>query len=316
VARVRRLLNTKKVGHGGTLDPLATGVLPIAVGRATRLLQYLPARKAYQAVIRFGITTSTDDLEGEVLTTCDARHLQPADVEAMLPDFIGTINQTPPMYSAVQIDGQRLYDLARRGKKVEIPTRQVVINQLAVLGWDAARSPHDPSDLVLPELVLSIDCGPGTYIRSLARDMGERLGTGATLAQLSRTASSGFDISGSISLEALEQSLAEETFMPHEVGNAVRQLAAIALPPDLAHRWCMGQKLSLTEAGIVGLSPQQKTTCEPSPPWHPLRVLAADTEKFLGIGEIRTLPKVAEDGSILEELGNVLAPKMVFAAID
>ncbi|MBD0336189.1 MAG: tRNA pseudouridine(55) synthase TruB, partial [Cyanobacteria bacterium Co-bin13] len=123
VARVRRLLQTKKVGHGGTLDPAAQGVLPIAVGRATRLLPYLASGKAYQAVIRFGLITATDDLEGDILHQQPAPDLSLAQIQAVLPQFLGQIEQVPPRYSAIQVDGQRLYDLARKGQAVEAPLR-------------------------------------------------------------------------------------------------------------------------------------------------------------------------------------------------
>ena len=201
VARVRRLLNTRKVGHGGTLDPLATGVLPLAIGRATRLLQYLPASKSYRAVIRLGMTTTTDDLEGEVLTQRSAAHLRLSDVEAVLPQFVGTLSQTPPMYSAIQVQGKRLYDLARQGKTVDVPTRQIVVHQLTPIEWCSDQSEQRPEQQ--PELTLEVDCGPGTYIRSLARDLGEALGTGATLAELTRTHSSGFSLADSLTLEVL-----------------------------------------------------------------------------------------------------------------
>lgn len=303
VARVRRLLNTKKVGHGGTLDPLATGVLPLAVGRATRLLQYLPASKSYRAIIRFGVTTTTDDLAGEVLTHCNAAHLQLSDIEALLPQFIGTLSQTPPMYSAIQVQGKRLYDLARQGKTVDVPVRQIVVHQLTPVEWRPKKQ---------PELAVEVDCGPGTYIRSLARDLGEALGTGATLAQLTRTHSSGFNLSDSLTLEALEQAIATESFTPNAVGKAVEQLEAIALSPPLARRWCQGQKLALTESGIIGLSDNQRFIQVPSPPWQPLRILNGVTQDFLGIGEIRALPKISDEGTALKELSNILAAKMVF----
>ena len=311
VARVRRLLNTRKVGHGGTLDPLATGVLPIAVGRATRLLQYLSASKSYRAVIRFGITTTTDDLEGEVLTQCSAAHLQLSDVEAVLPQFVGTLSQTPPMYSAIQVGGKRLYDLARQGKTVDVPTRQIVVHQLTLVDWCPSKQPEQQ-----PELTLEVDCGPGTYIRSLARDLGETLGTGATLTQLTRTHSSGFGLSDSMTLEGLAQVIAAETFTPYPAGEAVVHLAAIALSPSLARRWCMGQRLALTEPGITG------------PKNQPLRIINAVTREFLGIGEIKAMPKSpknseattsnegSDEGTALTELSDVLAPKMVFSAID
>ena len=311
VARVRRLLNTRKVGHSGTLDPLATGVLPIAVGRATRLLQYLSASKSYRAVIRFGVTTTTDDLEGEVLTHRSVTHLQLSDIEAVLPQFVGTLSQTPPMYSAIQVQGKRLYDLARQGKTVDVPTRQITVHQLTLVDWCSDKQPKQQ-----PELTLDVDCGPGTYIRSLARDLGEALGTGATLAQLTRTHSNGFGLSDSMTLEALAQAIAADTFMLYPAGKTVVHLAAIALSPPLAHRWCMGQRLALTEPGVTG------------PKNQPLRIINAVTREFLGIGEIRAMPnspkdreatasnEASDEGTALTDLSDVLAPKMVFSAID
>lgn len=312
VARVRRLLDTQKVGHGGTLDPLATGVLPIAVGRATRLLQYLPASKSYRALIRFGVTTTTDDLEGEVLTQCSAAHLQLSNVEAVLPQFVGNLSQTPPMYSAIQVGGKRLYDLARQGKTVEVPTRQITVHQLTPVEWCPGQGPEQQ-----PELALEVDCGPGTYIRSLARDLGEAVGTGATLAQLTRTHSNGFSLSDSMTLEELAQAIAEETFMPYPAGKAVVHLAAIALSPSLARRWCMGQRLARSEPGII-----EPGKIEPKN--QPLRIINAVTREFLGIGEIRAVPKNLKDseailsdaGTALTDLSDILAPKMVFSAID
>ena len=324
VARVRRLLQTKKVGHGGTLDPLATGVLPIAVGRATRLLQYLPEHKAYRAVIRFGVTTTTDDLEGEVAAEKPAAHLQRSDVEAVLPRFIGTLNQTPPMYSAIQVDGKRLYDLARRGKAVEVPTRQVTIDRLMPREWQSAQH---------PELTVDVDCGAGTYIRSLARDIGVAVGTGATLAQLTRTHSSGFNLSGSVTLEGLEAAIAQKTFEPCVAAGAVLHLQAIALAPTLSLRWRMGQKIALTEAGIEGLTEAQRFTnfqVAPELVPDPVRVMDASTEDFLGIGEIRSVPTITSapaitsaiaDGATTDTsersptVGNILAPKMVFLPV-
>ena len=299
VARVRRLLNTKKVGHGGTLDPLATGVLPIAVGRATRLLQFLPEQKAYRAVIRFGLTTTTDDLEGEVLTRRSAAQLQRSAIEAILPKFIGPLSQRPPMYSAVQVKGKRLYKLARQGKTVEIPSRQITVHRLTIRQWLAGPQ---------PELILDIDCGPGTYIRSLARDLGAAAGTGATLAYLLRTHSSGFDLDKSTTLEALEQVIASSTFVPVPAGNAVQHLEAITLSSAFSRRWRMGQKLPLTAMTALSEAVLSK------PSGSAVRVTTDATGEFLGIGEIRlvsplpsALPAPADS--------KVLAPKMVFLPI-
>ncbi len=305
VARVRRLLNTKKVGHGGTLDPLATGVLPLAVGRATRLLQYLPEGKAYRATVRFGVVTATDDLEGEVVQQKSAGHLTRQAVEAVLPQFVGTLEQVPPMYSAIQVEGKRLYDLARKGKTVEVPVRQVVIHSLKVQDWQSGEQ---------PELTLEVCCGAGTYIRSLARDLGEALGTGATLAGLVRSRSSGFDLSKSISLEALAAAIEEGTFEPEAAGKAVSHLDAIALPRDLARRWQLGQKLTTEE-----VSPYITPAIKKAEPLSPLRVMDAKANAFLGIGEFRDgLPTVvteamAEPADMASgPAPKIFAPKRVF----
>jgi len=141
VARLRKLLRLKRIGHGGTLDPAATGVLPIALGKATRLLQYLSHEKAYRARIRFGITTSTDDLEGEILTQRDASDLTLAEVQTALPQFVGKIEQIPPSYSAIQVGGKRLYELARAGQLVEAPLRQVEVHQIQILDWHPGELP-------------------------------------------------------------------------------------------------------------------------------------------------------------------------------
>lgn len=277
VARVRRLLRTKKVGHGGTLDPAATGVLPIAVGRATRLLSYLDTGKAYQAVIRFGVTTTTDDLEGEVVNQTPVPHLSQPQALAVLSQFLGQIQQVPPQYSAIQVNGRRLYDLARQGKTVEVPVRQVEVESITPLNWR-------PGDY--PELTVAIACGPGTYIRAIARDWGQALGTGATLANLIRTHSSGFDLTDSLSLEAIAAAMETDNLRLIEPGLALQHLPAIVLPPALAKRWCQGQKIPLDQP----------------PSAHPQYRVLADSDRFLGIAA----------GRALEADGILLVPKMVF----
>lgn len=294
VARTRRLLGTKKIGHGGTLDPLATGVLPLAVGRATRLLQYLPEGKAYRAVIRFGLITTTDDLEGNIVEQRAATELEAAAVEAVLPQFIGKIEQVPPMYSAIQVEGRRLYDLARAGKAVEVPKRVVTIEQLAAQSWKPGRQ---------PELTVDITCGAGTYIRSLARDLGEAVGTGATLAGLTRTYSSRFKIADSLTLKDLEAAITQGTFTPVSAGKAMEHLAAVTLPPDLARRWQLGQKLKITPDIPIPQSIDGGTH------YPPVRILEATTQTFLGISEIRSLPVDPSSG---ESASKILVPKRVF----
>lgn len=313
VAKLRRLLNTKKIGHGGTLDPKATGVLPVAVGKATKLLQYLPADKAYRAVVRFGVTTATDDLEGEVTTQRSVAQLSQETVEAALPQFVGTIAQVPPMYSAIQVDGKRLYNLARQGKSIEVPTRQVMIHRIQSRHWQLGEQPE-----LLPEITLDVSCGPGTYIRSLARDLGEAVGTGATLASLLRTRSSGFEVANSMTLEALEQSVQAGTFEPVTAAEAMRHLPKIGLPDDLARRWCLGQKLPILDR-IRGEGLNAASAVAKDLPSAPLRILAEPTQRFLGIGKIEMgRPTVADEGDRTDEAADIkiLSCKRVYASGD
>ncbi len=232
VAKVRRILRMKQVGHGGTLDPDAIGVLPIALGRATRLLQFLPTDKAYIGTIKLGIVTTTDDLAGEVITSQPVTDLDLATIPQALEKFQGKISQIPPRYSAIQVGGKRLYDLARTGVAIDVPVREVEIFGIKILDW----RPQE-----FPELDVEIACGAGTYIRSIARDLGEILGTGGTLAALSRTRSAGFSLDDGISLTELETQL--ESWQPIAPQIALRHLPELVLPPDLAKRWTQGQKI-------------------------------------------------------------------------
>lgn len=276
VAKVRRLVQMKRVGHAGTLDPLATGVLPIALGKATRLLQFLPTEKAYQARIQFGVTTTTDDREGEELTRQPAPDLALEFIQAALPQFLGVIQQRPPRYSAIQVQGQRLYDLARKGKAVEVPLRTVEVSELKILQWQPGE---------FPQLELAVTCGPGTYIRSIARDLGAVLQVGGTLASLIRTESSGFSLANSLTLEDLETQLEAERFQPVSEAEALRNLRTITLAPEEARRWCHGQTIACPYRELCQLS---------------LRVYAQEGQ-FLGIGQV--------DCSDLETL---LTPQIVF----
>jgi tRNA pseudouridine55 synthase len=238
VARVRKLLKLKRIGHAGTLDPAAVGVLPIAIASATRLLQFLPSGKAYQATIRLGHVTATDDLEGETLSLNPAAELSLDQVKVALLAFLGTIQQIPPIYSAIQVQGKRLYQRAVAGEQVEAPPRMVEIFGIEVLDWR-------PGDF--PEIEVAIACGPGTYIRAIARDLGQALEMGGTLAHLTRTASCGFKLPDSLTFDALEAQLQQGTFQPIPAEIALGQLSAIVLSADLAHRWCQGQRLVCPE---------------------------------------------------------------------
>lgn len=236
VAKVRKLLKIKQVGHGGTLDPSATGVLPIAVGKATRLMQFLPQKKAYSARIRFGVRTTTDDLAGEIIQTQSAEHLNLEQVQSFLTEFIGIIEQIPPTYSAIQKDGKRLYELARKGQIVEISPRQVNIEQIEYLAWYPGE---------YPELEVNILCGAGTYIRSIARDLGEKLEVGGTLANLIRTASCGMSLSHSLTLEDVENQLIKAQLSLISPQIALKHLSIISLSDSDAQRYCQGQKITL-----------------------------------------------------------------------
>lgn len=237
VAKMRRLLNTRKIGHGGTLDPAATGVLPIAVGKATRLLQFLPQDKAYRARIRLGVTTNTDDLEGAIIHTASQINLNREQVADSLQNFVGIIEQVPPMYSAIKRNGKKLYELARKGETVKVPSRTVKIEKLELLNYF-------PGDF--PEIEVNINCSPGTYIRAIARDLGAKLGVGGTLANLIRTKSCGIGLDDSLTFEQLEAQLQNNQFklIPPEL--LLNHLKSTKLTRLEAIRWCQGQAINLS----------------------------------------------------------------------
>jgi tRNA pseudouridine55 synthase len=202
VALVRRLAATRRVGHGGTLDPFASGVLPLFLGRATRIAEYhLGDRKAYRATVCFGATSTTDDLEGE-LTPGPGAALTRESVEAALPALRGSIVQTPPAFSAVKVAGRRAYAMARAGERPELTPRQVEIDRLDLLSWNDV----DPDR---PIAEMEIDCSAGTYIRALARDLGAALGCGAYLGALTRTASGPFRLEDAVPLDEIRSAAAE-----------------------------------------------------------------------------------------------------------
>ncbi|MFM8524876.1 MAG: tRNA pseudouridine(55) synthase TruB [Cyanobacteriota bacterium] len=194
-ARVRRRYGLRRVGHGGTLDPAVTGVLPLALGPATRLLPYLDGRKRYEGVIQLGVRTSSDDLEGEVLSTSAVPALTAEAIERLLAPFRGQILQRPPQVSAVHVEGERAYARARRGETMEIEARPVTIEQLELIAWTQDSQ----------QLHLAVTCSAGTYIRSLARDLGEALGCGASLARLRRSGALGFTLADAVTVEQLDQ---------------------------------------------------------------------------------------------------------------
>ncbi|MFJ6197187.1 tRNA pseudouridine(55) synthase TruB [Micromonospora sp. NPDC092111] len=208
VARIRRLARTRRVGHGGTLDPMATGVLVIGVGRATRLLTYvIGAGKSYTATVRLGQATVTDDAEGDVISTTPAGELTDAAVHQAFGPLTGEIDQVPSAVSAIKINGERAYKRVREGEAVELPARRVTVSRLDVL---AIR--RDRPDLV--DVDVDVTCSSGTYIRALARDAGLALGVGGHLTALRRTAVGGFTLAEAATLDELEQRAPEVVNLP------------------------------------------------------------------------------------------------------
>jgi tRNA pseudouridine55 synthase len=211
VARVRRLAGTRKVGHAGTLDPMATGVLVLGIDRATRLLGHLMlTEKAYDATIRLGIATNTDDAEGEVTARASAGHLDEATVRAALAEFVGDIEQVPTAVSAIKVDGKRAYAMVRAGEEVELKARPVTIHELVV--HDVRPGGLEPRPLVEPVETLDVDisvrCSSGTYIRAIARDLGAALGVGGHLTALRRTAVGPYTLEHARTLEQLDNAFA------------------------------------------------------------------------------------------------------------
>lgn len=216
VDRVRRVLRMKRIGHAGTLDPMATGLLIILVGKATRLSQYLMSLdKEYEGTVKLGETTNTQDADGEVVATRPVPELSEADLSRAMGEFIGDQYQTPPMFSAKKLAGVPLYKLARKGKEVEREPRFIRISQFELLR------------LALPELDIRVRCSKGTYIRTLAHDLGEKLGCGAHLSALRRTATDRFSVADAATLEEFSSwdaaTMRRRLLSPHEAapGNVV-----------------------------------------------------------------------------------------------
>ncbi len=195
VAKLRGILGMKRLGHAGTLDPMATGVLPVFVGNATKACDIMPDNsKSYRAGFRLGQTSDTQDITGEVLTKSDKK-ISREEIEAVIPEFIGNIMQIPPMYSAVQVNGRRLYDLARQGIEVERKAREIEVESLCISEYDGNKR----------EGTLEISCGKGTYIRTIINDIGGRLGCGGIMTSLVRTSASGFTLDDCYTFEQIQQ---------------------------------------------------------------------------------------------------------------
>ncbi len=250
VTRVRRITGARKAGHGGTLDPLATGVLPLALGEATKTVAYvMDGRKHYRFTARLGEARATDDAEGEVLATSAVRPTS-AEIAALLPRFVGRIEQVPPRFAAVKVEGERAYDLARRGEAVALAPRPVQVER-----FDLVERP-DP-DLVIFEVV----CGRGTYVRALVRDLGEALGCLGHVVALRRLRVGPFGVAEAVSLTALEQVVADDA-LPQAllpVGAALGDLPALPLTQPQVDRLRAGQTIRVAPGLLAGAAESDAT---------------------------------------------------------
>ena len=231
-ARLRRVFNTRRIGHGGTLDPMATGVLPVFVDRATRGVEFFEhAEKIYEATLRLGLTTDTEDVTGTVLAQRDVG-ISEEEFLGILPQFRGKIQQIPPMYSALKVNGQKLCDLARKGKEVERQPREIEIFQLECLEFngDTAR--------------LRVHCSKGTYIRTLCKDIGEALGCGGCMAALRRVQAGEYTIDEAVPLEELLESAAPEKYL-RPVDTMFRNYPAVTLTANQEKRCRNGGAFTL-----------------------------------------------------------------------
>ncbi len=239
LAKVKWLLNAEKAGHTGTLDPFATGLLPLCFGEATKFASdLLDADKTYEATIRLGVTTTTGDPEGEVLETREV-NVQRAQIESVLDKFRGSIDQIPPMYSALKRDGKPLYAYAREGKTLERVARAVLIHELELVGFTS------------PDIQIRVRCSKGTYIRVLGEDIGHALGTGAHLVSLRRVSVGNLLIEEAMTvdvLNALSQEDRKNSLLP--VDRLLSTLLSVVLSQTLASRFMQGQRLALGKEGV------------------------------------------------------------------
>ena len=246
VAMMRKILNMKKVGHGGTLDPDATGVLPVFTGTATRLLEFaVEGKKEYVAEFLLGIKTDTGDVSGKTVATKEVPEFSQADLEQVLQKFLGMQKQVPPMYSAIKIGGEKLYQLARKGEEVERAARDIEIYALEILGFN------------LPEIRIRVECSKGTYIRTLGEDIAVALGTVGTMKKLVRTKVGGFELADSHTLEEIRENPSAYVMEPL----AVIDLPRLVLTANQAWRITSGVPTTVrgTENGrCLALSPENE----------------------------------------------------------
>ena len=232
VNAVQRLVRPAKIGHCGTLDPLATGVLVVCVGPATRLTNLVQeASKTYVGSFRLGVSSDTEDIESQLVPMVDAPTITAAQIESVLPEFVGSIEQMPPKFSALKINGKRAYDLARQGKEVKLKSRQIQVYSLQLTGFE------------YPDFQLKIECGTGTYVRSLGRDIGERVGSAAIMTALQRTAIGTFSIAGAVNAADLDAKNISQHLLP--VDHCLNDLERVAVNDAQARGLIDAQPLHL-----------------------------------------------------------------------
>ncbi|GAB9471621.1 hypothetical protein Gpo141_00008825 [Globisporangium polare] len=309
---VRKIFQTRHVGHGGTLDPMATGVLTMALGKATKFLQYLTSDKEYNGVIRFGMTTDSDDITGEVLSERAAPWLTEQQVHTALQRYIGAIDQMPPRVSAIKKDGVRLYELARNNQQIDVPARRVHISSIDLRLFSPG---------AFPEADIQVGCGAGTYIRSIARECGEALliprehidgscelrnasgdlCVGGTLTALERSRSGIFGLDTSLDFDEIRQKLqvGENPLQPIDTG--LTHLASVKLPMKKAHRWQIGGISWIKSADVVpgGDSIECPKGHYALAEDETIRVYSSESSPaFLGISQVERQPEHS-DGYVL-----------------
>ena len=243
VGRVRRILGERRVGHAGTLDPAAVGVLPIAVGYATRTVEYLASsNKSYRAEVIFGFETDSADGDGVMIGSQQSVEFSESELHAAISRFAGDLQQVPPMHSAVKVDGKRLYELARVGEKVDVAPRSITIHRIECVRWES------------PVATIEIVCSKGTFVRSIARDLGRNLGTGAYLSNLVRTQTGPFGLADAITLDELTRKFAREPWseIAYHPDSVLHDLPAAIVGHERAIDWRQGKVLAVKKcAGTV-----------------------------------------------------------------
>ncbi len=291
INRLRKVFGIKKIGHSGTLDPSVTGVLPIAIGNATRLISYLKGSKAYRGIIQLGRTTTTDDFQGKIIESRTWPLVSKEDMNSLLDIFRGEILQIPPLFSSVHLNGERAYKKARRGEKFTLAPKKIKINKLNLLSWSQNKG----------ELVIEVDCSTGTYIRSLARDIGITIGCGAYLKKLRRTKAYNFYEHHSVLLPEISEFYPEQSkpriMNPNKFFEHL-PFFHLSSDEEMAS-WKCGRKINF-ENNIERLNLRKKNCSEDS---------ISDKNKVLIFDQDKNIAGIAD-----LEGGFIIKPKVVFNA--